>query len=148
MSIDQLTDREVIALTLWGEARSLNVEGRVAVASVIANRVRDGRYGNGWRGVCLRKAQFSCWFPKGGLKNYQMMMERVDVLTAKTPPTILDSALRECLWIADGLMAKAVQDRVYGATHYYHESIPAPKWAQGKSPVTKVEGHLFFVNVD
>jgi hypothetical protein len=52
----------VMARTLWGEARGENEVGMSAVASVIMNRVSKG----GWWGdsidkVCLKKFQFSCW---------------------------------------------------------------------------------------
>ena len=40
-----LDDAQVIALTLYGEARGEGVEGRIAVANVIRNRLTSGRWG-------------------------------------------------------------------------------------------------------
>jgi hypothetical protein len=59
-----LSDAQLMALTIYGEARGERYEGKVAVGSVILERVdhRD------WDGktvseVCLMPYQFSCYLP-------------------------------------------------------------------------------------
>ncbi len=58
---------DVLARTLWGEARGEGSTGMEAVASVILNRVEVAkRRGHYWWGnkiiqVCQKPYQFSCW---------------------------------------------------------------------------------------
>jgi len=52
-------DRNILARTLWGEARGESLAGQVAVACVIRNRVNDAKdrswWGEGYAGVCLEQ---------------------------------------------------------------------------------------------
>lgn len=143
---EALTEPQVLALTLYGEARSEQLEGRVAVGCVIRNRVESGRWGSSYREVCLKKWQFSCWIPEGGLANYEIVMSAARMLLRKDRVV---PVLGECLWIADGLMAGVLLDRVKGANHYYAPKAmkPAgrvPGWAKGKTPHVTVGEHRFF----
>ncbi|MBI5120055.1 MAG: cell wall hydrolase [Rhodospirillales bacterium] len=59
---------DILARTLWGEARGESKAGREAVARVVLNRVAHARAKGGrfwWGGdifsVCLKPWQFSCW---------------------------------------------------------------------------------------
>lgn len=49
-------DRDILARTLWGEARGEGLAGQIAVAWTIRNRVNEGRakswWGEGYAGVC------------------------------------------------------------------------------------------------
>lgn len=141
-----LTDRDTVALTIWGEARSLTTGGRVAVALVIAARVRDGRYGKGWKDVCLRRLQFSCWWPQGGAENHRRLMAVAERVVEADPEVWRqDVALRECGEIADAVMVAS------DATHYltvglYRERPPA--WTSGKRPIGTCGVHVFFAGVD
>ncbi|AZD06253.1 Cell wall hydrolase [Pseudomonas chlororaphis] len=58
-------DRDLLARTLWGEARGEGLAGQIAVAWTIRNRVNDGKakswWGEGYAGVCQAPYQFSCW---------------------------------------------------------------------------------------
>jgi len=58
-------DRDILARTLWGEARGESLAGQIAVAWTIRNRVNDGNakswWGEGYTGVCQKPYQFSCW---------------------------------------------------------------------------------------
>lgn len=58
-------DHDILARTLWGEARGESLAGHIAVAWTIRNRVNDGRakswWGEGYTGVCQKPYQFSCW---------------------------------------------------------------------------------------
>ena len=58
-------DRDILARTLWGEARGEGFDGQIAVAWTIRNRVFDGKakswWGEGYAEVCLKPWQFSCW---------------------------------------------------------------------------------------
>ncbi len=62
-------DIDVLARTIWGEARGEGIAGQIAVGWCIRNRVEmdlhnDGRpdwWGEGYEGVCRAPWQFSCW---------------------------------------------------------------------------------------
>lgn len=145
---ESLTEPQVMALTMYGEARSEPIEGRISVGCVIRNRVEAGRYGSNYRDVCLKKWQFSCWLPEGGLANYEIVMAHARMLLRKDR---MVPVMRECLWIADGLIADVLLDRTKGCTHYMtkalYESAP-PKWARGRKPDRTIGAHVFFAGVD
>lgn len=58
----KLSAAQIMALTIYGEARGESTEGKIAVGSVILERV-DHRLWDGRtiQEVCLRKWQFSCF---------------------------------------------------------------------------------------
>lgn len=47
--------------TVLGEASNQPFEGKLAVAAVIRNRVKTGRWGNNTRQVVLARSQFEPW---------------------------------------------------------------------------------------
>lgn len=137
-----LSPTQVVAMTIWAEARAEPIEGEIAVGCVIRNRVlRPARFGETWSAVCLAKWQFSCWIPEGGEKNYFMLMERCAAGLAGTTPFP-----RQAMWIADGLINGGLEeDRVNGADHYYATWMPKPpNWSLGLTPAARIGTHLFF----
>ena len=139
-----LSAEQVVAMTIWAEARAEAVEGQIAVGCVIRNRVlKPKRFSDTWKGVCLAKWQFSCWIPQGGEANYRMLMARCE--------SALDDATRwpaQAVWIADGIINGAASDRVAAATHYYASWMSKPpKWAEGVKPVAVIGTHRFYKDV-
>jgi N-acetylmuramoyl-L-alanine amidase len=167
----KLAERYVVALTLWGEARSeftdwrklpdgrlvgkwrtAPIESRVAVGSVIANRVKaPKRFGENFKDVCLKPYAFSCWQPKGGPENFDAMMLRAEAFIEHgdaSPYLSADRVLRECLVIADALIRGSLLDRAAGATHYYAEWIDPPVWTRPPAVlVASVCGHRLYKDV-
>ena len=144
--LSPLTENEILALTLYGEARSEPIEGIVAVGSVIANRASDSkqRWGTTIRGVCLQPFQFSCWNVIGGDKNYARLMQMAQALVARSPE-MKHPAMEQCSWVALGIARKALQDRVKGSTHYHAASMsPRPAWAQPHIPTIQIARHVFY----
>jgi hypothetical protein len=149
-----LSDVQVVACTLYGEARSEPTEGILAVACVIRNRVKTD-YGNdqkpdwwgeGYRGVCLKKWQFSCWLPEGGEANHARLAKLVESLKAGP---VTDERYKECAWIATGVVNDWVRDVTHGADHYHAAAMtPRPKWADGRVPLNHLHppkpGHVFY----
>lgn len=135
---------EIVALTLWGEARGEPVQGIVAVGNVIVNRVKDRnrRWGSTWQDICLKRWQFSCWMKEGGEKNYAAMTAMVAELAQHHP--LKEPQFRQCWWVARGLVDDLLMDHVKGANHYYASTIAAPKWARGLEPTTIIGLHRFF----
>jgi N-acetylmuramoyl-L-alanine amidase len=146
--IASLSDRNVIACTLFGEARGESPQGRIAVANVIGNRAkgRKGPWSAALRAVCLQPYQFSCWTPAGGKGNYQTVIAAARHLSRQE---LVGPLMRDCLAIADALIAKGLPSLVGNATHYYSPAamIPkdsVPKWARGVEPVAEIGGSKFY----
>lgn len=142
-----LDDLAIVALTLWGECRGEPVEGKIAVACVIRNRVKAGRFGKGYTGVCLKRWQFSCWLPEGGAENYAALQaEQARYQIGDIGPT-----LRECLWIAEGVIGGACRDTVKGADHYLTTALlksKPPSWVARMRPVAQVGAHTFLKDLE
>lgn len=59
-----LTDYQLMALTIYGEARGEKFEGKVAIGSIILERVKNRKWdGEDIQEVCLMPYQFSCYLP-------------------------------------------------------------------------------------
>lgn len=146
-----LTDPQILTITLYGETRGEPIEGQIAVGCVIRNRVQTGRWGASYAKVCLAPWQFSCWRPEGGRDNYDLVMETAQIMATGTQLPD-DALLRQCAWIAQGIIGDWIRDNVRDATHYYNPlaMVPrgaVPKWASNKIPVAKKGDHLFFAGV-
>lgn len=139
-----MTDRDWIALTLWGESRGESTTGRLAVASVLQNRLQSGRWGHTYESVCCAPKQFSCWnLEDPNLPTLKTMIAQIE---AGTPPD--DAVLRECYWIASGLIMQAIRPQVGQATHYFAATMKQPpSWAKSGEFVKQVGAHLFFDKV-
>src|SRR5574337_973675 len=133
--LQSLSDQEVIARTLWGEARSQGIMGMVAVACVIMNRTSmPGWWGTSLRGVCLAPMQFSCW-------------NDGDPQAEKMRSPINDMEYVQASTIAEILFNHAINDITNGADHYRAE-YAHPVWADGKIPTyicgTMGSRHMFY----
>lgn len=140
-------DFDVMARTLYGEARGEIYAGKIAVAHVVRNRARiadqyrlsNSRphplFGDGTlRAACQWPWQFSCWN-----KNDPMRPKLESARTAQ---------LGECIEAAYAVIAGEAPDPTNGATHYYANTMPQPpKWAVGLTPCAVIGAHRFFNNV-
>lgn len=143
-----LTDNErevdILARTVYGEARGESAKGQQAVMQTILNRVKKG----GWWGatiedVCKKPYQFSCWNPEtvgatdsASVANYDKMMS----VTTSDPTfeyiyTIAKSA------VANGGLGV---DYSNGATHYHAKSV-SPSWANKLTKTAEIGSHIFYV---
>jgi spore germination cell wall hydrolase CwlJ-like protein len=131
-------DLEIMARTLYGEARGEIPAGQIAVAWCIRNRAeidlhQDGRpdwWGEGIAGVCQKPFQFSCWNASDPM--------RPKLLAASS------AQLKDCLAACFAVLTGEAPDPTGGATHYYADTIPTPRWALGRSPVAAIGAHRFF----
>lgn len=132
---------DVLARTIFGEARGEPIEGMEAVACVVLNRVRiseeKGRYwwGNGIIGVCQKPYQFSCWNRND--PSYQRL------INVREDNIYFASALR----IARRAVIGALKDVTKGATHYHADYVD-PYWARGEVPIKTIGRHLFYKLVE
>ncbi len=131
---------DVLARTLWGEARGEGSAGMHAVANVIQNRVKvaedKGKFwwGNNIIQVCQKPYQFSCWNRSD--PNFQ----KLQAVEAK------DLHFATAQRIARRAVAGCLADMTYGATHYHAAGIE-PYWAQREKPVAVIGRHIFYTIV-
>ena len=132
---------DVLARTIYGEARGESVSGMEAVASVIVNRLRfshkKGRYwwGNSIAGICQQPWQFSCWNKNDA--NYKKINE------------VKDSDLIFCICkrIAQRAVGEVLEDKTKSATHYHTRTI-SPSWSVGKIPCAEIGYHVFYNDIE
>ena len=134
-------DRDILARTLWGEARGESLAGLQACAWTIRNRVEDGKakswWGEGYAGVCQQPYQFSCWNANDPNSPY--------LAGAKPIPA---GEYKRALTVAMAVMGGVVLDPTGGATHYYATSMPkAPAWVKGATLTLTLGGHRFYKDV-
>lgn len=128
-------DVDVMARTLFGEARGERLEGMQAVAWVILNRAKQGkpRFSDTISGVCKAPFQFTCWSKSDP-------NSRVCALATDADPFF---AL--ALYAAAGVLTGQVPDPVDGATHYHTVGMrPYPSWAGKLEYVKTVGQHRFY----
>lgn len=131
--IRRAADIDLLARTIWGEARGETMEGRIAVANVIMNRVSDPRWPNTVSAVVLQPKQFSAW--NAGDPNRDALLS-VD----ESNPVF-----REALAIAQAAVDGSLDDLTKGANHYFAEYIPTPGWARDMAGTTTIGVHRFLV---
>ncbi|WP_095080297.1 cell wall hydrolase [Pseudomonas sp. Irchel s3h17] len=138
---DNEKDRDILARTLWGEARGESIAGQIAVAWTIRNRVNDGRakswWGEGYVGVCQKPYQFSCWNRNDPNHAY---------LTGAKQIPFREFAQAQIA--AEQVIGGKVPDPTGGATHYYATTMPAaPVWAAKAKQTLQLGRHVFFKDV-
>jgi len=140
----------ILARTLHGEGRNQPRHGKVAIASVVLNRVAaDSWWGDDVVEVCLWPSQFSAWGDRD--PNLKVMLEADDTIMRLGHPTldVSNAAFNECMEIAIQAMDGRLEDNTEGSTHYINPKVlkRRPAWAEGKTPVVVIADHEFYNNV-
>ena len=126
---------DILARTIYGEARGEAIEGKAAVANVILNRVsKGGWWGDTIESVCRHPWQFSCWN-----ENDPNLHKLRRVTTA-------DMTFHECVIIAGLAVVGLLKDNTDGATHYVAAGVN-PKWMRELIPCVEIGAHKFFNTV-
>lgn len=139
-SADKEASIDVLARTIWGEARGESVRGKEAVAATVMNRVRQAQYRDGhWWGnsvvrVCRMPWQYSCWNENDPNRAKLLAVTKDDI------------AFQACLRIARRAVHSTLKDPTGGATHYHHRDLN-PWWAVGRVPSAEIGNHLFYGNI-
>ena len=129
------SERDIVARTVWGEARGEGPAGWAAVAWVIRNRAaRPGWWGRDLRSVCLCPRQFSCWNVEDANRAQMTALPDED-------PTL--SAIRTTV---AGVLTGTIPDPSSGATHYHSRAV-APVWAARLAATATIGGHEFYKEV-
>lgn len=127
-------DRDYLIRTIAFEAGEESDEGKAAVAHVVLNRERSGRWGDSIKAVVTRPWQFEPW------------MTKRKQMAALSPN---DPRYRDAARIADAVLSGQIPDPTAGATHFLNPTVvrkrrggAVPKWARGEGqPIGR---HTFF----
>jgi len=138
-----MSDREtdILARTIYGEARGESISGMEAVASVVLNRVAvSKRRGHYWWGddvseVCRKPLQFSCWNRND--PNYRLVKNVSEN----------DVVFCICKRVAARATAGLLEDNTCCATHYHAKNV-WPVWARGKIPCAEIGRHFFYNDIE
>jgi spore germination cell wall hydrolase CwlJ-like protein len=129
-----LEDRDYLIRTVAFEAGNEPALGKAAVAHVVLNRKKSGRWGDNIGNIVTQPWQFEPW-----------MTRRKEV--EKLSPD--DPRYRKAARIADAVLDGDIPDPTWGATHFLNETIvrqrrggSLPRWAQGEGLV--IGRHTFF----
>ena len=142
---------DIVARTLWGEARGEGQPGMHAVGCVIHNRAKIAKHyyalhgkrhplfgDGGLIGVCQAPMQFSCW---GRSDPNRVKLERV---------TDEDSDFEVALKISRHVYAGDLEPIVGGCTHYLtdtlYNSAACPSWAKEMKLYRVLGRHVFLLD--
>lgn len=113
------TDRDLLALTIEGEAGGEGTKGMLAVGSVIQNRVNAKGFGDTLKDVILAPGQFSTWNNYTGYAKGEGG-RRMD----KMKPS------KDAYAVADQILAGNYESPVGNVTHYYNPHDATPSWGR------------------
>lgn len=142
-----LNDRQLLGLVIYGEARGESEEGRIAVGSVILERVDHRDWdGKTIQEVCLMPYQLSCFLP--GDPNFQALKLIADDWPSKVMHSL---ELRECYSVAACLIAgetprtKIIADNhcCQYVTSAYRKQVKKGWWSTMKLIAT-IDHHEFY----
>ena len=127
------TQLECLAMNIYREAGHESFEGKVAVAQVTMNRVKDGRFGDDVCGVIYKK---------------NVVMEKVVCQfswacdsAAKARP-VNQSAYRESYEVAKKVLLEGFQLSVLKDALYFHATHINPQWSLDK--IGQIGNHIFY----
>lgn len=123
---------DVLARTIWGEARSEPFEGKLAVAWTIKNRMHDKRWPDTWVDVASQAKQFSCWNDRDP--------NRPKLLAV----TMEDQAFCESYRAALEVMFGTTADVTEGSNHYHTVAMNLPNWASADKATRTISSHVFY----
>lgn len=115
-----------LATAVYFESMGEPLEGQLAVAQVVINRARSGRYPASWCGVVKQKAQFS--FVRSG------RFPRIDASC---------DAWRKAQAIAR-IAALNLTSSLSGDVLWYHADYVAPGWGRRLVKAEKIGAHIFY----
>jgi spore germination cell wall hydrolase CwlJ-like protein len=159
-------DVDCLAHNIYYEAGNEPEEGKVAVAMVTINRVRDGRFGNSvcsvvnqrtqtvrTREVTTTKMVQAGWFgrPEAHVETTKVV-QNVEVCQFSwrcmfvRKPKDADERWEESQRVAQELLKGSYADwqGKYSTALYFHSANVRPVWAKGKAYISRTGGHFFY----
>lgn len=130
-----MSDVDVMARTLYGEARNQPFKGIVAVAYVIKTRSKERN--KTITEICLAPLQFSCW-------NKNDPNRKIIEFVGLDRP-----AFMKCFGIACLVITGELINPTFGANHYHTIAAPPknvkwpPSWAKNMTLIAEIGSHRF-----
>jgi spore germination cell wall hydrolase CwlJ-like protein len=162
-------DIDCLARNIYYEAGSESEEGKVAVAMVTINRVRDGRFGKTIcsvvdqrtktvrsREVTTTRMVQTGWFGSPTpVKEKTTVVQNVEVCQFSWrcmfvhKPKDVDERWVESRRVAEELLGGNYVNwqNKYSRALYFHATAVRPVWARQKQYVSRVGGHLFYADI-
>lgn len=132
----KISDVELLALLVYGEARGEIDLGKNAIARVVVNRLNQWAwYGKSVKEVCLKKYQFSCFN-----ENDPNRAKLLELAEMEQKPTLYNL----CLNAAIMALNENSKDITNGATHYFNPKIVTPAWAKNMKKTCTIGNHEFY----
>lgn len=120
------SEQECLARAVYFEARGESLDGQLAVADVVLNRVASKRYPDTICAVVVQRAQFS--FIRDG------QFPQVDRST---------KAWRKAVAVAE-IAREELAEKVAEDVLWYHADYVAPVWRHGLDERTRIGVHIFY----
>ena len=127
-------DVDILARTIYGEARGEPEIGKCAVASVVLNRYKAHKWFSG------KTIADTCQFCVKGSKYHQFSCWNEEISES-------DKIFCKCIDVAEKYISGTYKDIVNGACHYCVIGTN-PAWAKGKRPDLRIGRHLFYCEVE
>jgi spore germination cell wall hydrolase CwlJ-like protein len=130
-------ERDCLAQAIYHEARGESEAGQLAVANVIVNRARSGRFPSTLCGVIYQnadKGRYRCQFTFACDGRNEVVGER----RAWTRSAALAQEVYAEFATGDSVGA------VPGSALYYHTTAVRPSWANTYNAVAKIGSHVFY----
>ena len=136
---------EILGLCILMEAGTESYEGKVAVGSVVLNRVDHPGWGwgNSIHTVIMKPYQFSWLNTKPPQKVTDPQYAKAVKIARQFGETEFPG-LDNCCMIADSLLSGETKRNVR-AMHYYADYIKAPDWAAKMKVEAKIGRHIFLI---
>jgi spore germination cell wall hydrolase CwlJ-like protein len=124
------SERRCLAEVVYYEGRNETIEGQIAVAQVVLNRVRSGKWSDSICAVVKQGRGENCQFPA--------------VCKAGERPAETDTDWQRAAWIADDAAAgRAWLNELTEATHY-HNASARPPWRLSMKFIRKVGWRMYY----
>jgi spore germination cell wall hydrolase CwlJ-like protein len=130
----RVDERDYLIRTIAFEASDETEVGKVAVAYVVLNRMKSGRWGDNIKAVVTHPGQFEPW-----------MVRRRHIETL----SVNDPRYRSAAIVADAVLSGRTPDPTAGATHFLNPTIvrerrggSLPSWAIGEG--RSIGRHIFY----
>lgn len=145
-SVVEMDEAYCMAMNVYYEAASEPVEGKIAVAQTVMERVHDRRFpdtvcgvvhqGRQSNGIMIRNQCAFSWYCDGLSDDIHFYDNNIMVKSRVT--AYLESAV-----IALSVMSNEIETKCSGANHYYNPSLANPKWSDYYDEVCTVGNHVF-----
>ena len=143
-----------LSMNVFHEAKNQSVEGHIAVAEVVMNRVADTRYPNTVCEVVYQGPTRESWKTKKqkDLPKYKRIYYPIRdrcqfswYCDGKTDdiPKYDHNAWQIATWVANGVLHGKLKPITKGATHY-HADYVYPSWRKTKTKTIEIEDHIFY----